>query len=158
MRYDIVKDTDATQQQLDANPRLHNGYYLVRNDSGQYDAEFVRNFVNNFIQLNLEEYTLATNYGNYYHMDDNRAKSGQWMAATIIGRTLHKRDIGDITENEKLELEAAFLNPLSLLAGGHWKTAQLMGLAAKTGLSTQGLQDLADEFLTNVNDFIVENY
>jgi hypothetical protein len=156
MRYDIVKIEDATQDQIDTNPREHNGYYLVRNENGERDANYVRGFVNSL--LLYEQYELAIKYGDYHDFDDNRAKSGQWMAAMIIGRTLYSRDIGDINETEKVEIETIFLQLLNLLAAGHWKTAQLLGNQAIPSLSSQKLKDMVQPIVDSLDAYILEFY
>jgi hypothetical protein len=156
MRYDIVKIEDATPEQTSASTREHNGYYIIKNNIGDYDQTYTKNFTR--CTLLLEEYDLAIKYADYHTFDYNRVRSGSWMSAIITGKILHMRDTGDITTSEKLELENMFLSFIGLLSAGHWITTKDLANTNKGSLSSQKLIDIVDEFILDLDAYITDFY
>lgn len=132
MRYDIILKDEASEELLKSSLQTKDTV-IFRDDLGDYDEEYVRNFIHS--DLYKGEYDLAIKYGEYHDMNENRVGYGQWLNAIIAAKIIYQRDIGVITEEEKLDLEVNFLNLITMLSKGHFKTVLYLTQDVKDKLS-----------------------
>ena len=155
MRYDIVAIPNATVEQINSYTREYNGYYIIKNDQGEFSEDFTFGFTRT--DLDIETYTEAFNIYEFKLCQANCLEYAVWLCVKVIAKIKIAEKYNDIDSNERKEIMNKLIGTFSSLRLGFFQNALDLALVERSNMSSNELTNIVDYLISEIQEYLTNH-
>lgn len=155
--YEELKKVLSSVKTINLN---HGTLYVTEDPNGQYNKKLIDFYIDhlnrNFgIILDEEYFIIAIKYGDYHSIDNHRKKSGEWVISVIKSEFIRRRDIGELSDDNRYDIEKTYREFFNSICCGDWKDSLRILKEIKENSS---LVDSTISSLCNIVESYIDSY